>query len=71
MKLSSNKLITLELCKEDALRIIDAMEDYKVKCHSFIDTCDDEQSKEVAWLEWSYVSELLYDLEHTFDLELW
>ncbi len=66
-----NKIITLELCKEDAQRIINAMYDYRAKCHSMIDTCDDEQSKEVAWLEWSYVSELLYDLEHRFDLDLW
>jgi hypothetical protein len=67
----TNKVIQVELCKEDAQRIINAMEDYKAKCHSFIDTCDDEQSKEVAWLEWSYVSELAYMMEDKFDLEMW
>jgi hypothetical protein len=71
MKLPTNKVFTIELCKEDAQRILGALVDYKVNCYKMIDECEDEQCKEVSWLEWSYVSELLYELEHIFDVEMW
>ena len=66
-----NKTFSIELCKEDAQRIIYALSDYKWKCLKLIDQCDDELSKETAWLEWSYAAELLYLVEDKFDVELW
>ena len=69
--MKDNKVFTLELCKEDAQRIINAMEDYRSKCHSMIDDCDTDLCRDAAWLEWSYVSELAYMLEDKFDLEMW
>jgi hypothetical protein len=67
----SNKVFQLELCYEDAQRIILALEDYKVKCEQVIEQCDDDLCKDAAWLEWSYVSELAYMMEDKFDLDLW
>jgi hypothetical protein len=71
VKMKSNKLFQIELCYEDAQRIISAMEDYKEKCNQVIQQCDTDMCKEAAWLEWSYVSELAYILEDKFDVDLW
>ena len=61
-----NKVFQLELCQEDAQRILNGLELLKQQTHQQIDECKDEQQQTVAWLEWSYVSELLYDLEFKF-----
>lgn len=69
--MSKNKTFSIELCKEDAQRIINALNDYKWKCNKLIEQCDDELSKETAWLEWSYVCDLAYMMEDVLDVELW
>lgn len=66
-----NKVFQLELCQEDAQRIILALDDYKDKCEKLISQCVTEEQKNAAWLEWSYVSELAYMMEDKFDLDLW
>lgn len=66
-----NKVFKIELCKEDAQRIVDALECYKDKCNKVIEQCDTDEQKDVAWLEWSYVSELVYYMEDKFDLNVW
>lgn len=66
-----NKVFTIELCQEDAQRIINGLNDYKDKVNVMIDECEDELCKDAAWLEWSYVSELLYNLEYVFDVNNW
>ncbi len=67
----SNKVFQLELCPEDAQRILNGLEHLKDQLHKQIDDCITEDQKSVAWLEWSYVSELHYDLETKFRLDVW
>jgi hypothetical protein len=69
--MKSNKVFQLELCPEDAQRIIQGLELLKDQLHKQIDDCITEDQKSVAWLEWSYTSELIYMLEDKFDLSMW
>lgn len=69
--MKSNKVFQIELCQEDAQRIINSLELYKDQCRQFIDDCITEEQKSTAWLEWSYVSELLYMMEDKFDVNQW
>ena len=69
--MNTNKVFNLELCREDAERILIALEDYKVKCNQLVEQCKTEEQENVAYLECSYVSELIYYLEGVFDLDLW
>ena len=69
--MKQNKVFQLELCPEDAQRIIQGLELLRVQCHQQLKVCDTDGQKNVAWLEWSYVSELAYMLEDKFDLEMW
>ena len=69
--MKSNKVFQLELCPEDAQRIIQGLELLRVQCQQQLKVCDTDEQKNVAWLEWSYVSELAYMLEDKFDLEMW
>jgi len=66
-----NKVFQIELCPEDAQRIIQGLELLRLQTHKQIESCDTEEQKNVAWLEWSYVSELAYMMEDKFDLEMW
>jgi len=66
-----NKVFQIELCLEDAQRIIQGLELLRVQTYKQIELCDTEEQKNVAWLEWSYVSELAYMMEDKFDLDLW
>lgn len=66
-----NKIFQIELCKEDAQRIVDALELLKHQTYQQIELGKDEEHKTITWLEWSYISELLYNLEYKFDLECW
>ena len=69
--MKSNKVFSLELCPEDAQRILSGVQLLKDQLQQQIDLCDTEEQKNVAWLEWTYASELLYMLEDKFDLEMW
>ena len=66
-----NKVFSLELCPEDAQRIIQGLELLRTHTQQQLEVCDTEEQKNVAWLEWSYVSELAYMLEDKFELEMW
>jgi hypothetical protein len=66
-----NKIITLELCQEDAQRILNGLKLLEDQLHRQIDECDSAEQKDVAWLEWTCASELLYMLDNTFDLDVW
>jgi hypothetical protein len=66
-----NKVFQLELCPEDAQRIINALQLLRSHCQELIDHSDTQMQKDVAWIEWSYVSELLSELEAKFELDVW
>jgi hypothetical protein len=66
-----NKVFQIELCQEDAQRIIDALELLRSKVLHFAQTTDPSYSNEVSWLEFSYVSELLNDMEHKLNIDQW
>ena len=66
-----NKVFNIELCQEDAQRIILALDSYKDKCEQVINQCMTEEQKSAAWLEWSYVSELAYMMEDVLDVDQW
>lgn len=66
-----NKVFQIELCKEDAQRILDGVQLLKQQTHQQLNECKDEKQQSIAWLEWSYISELLFDLECKFHLESW
>lgn len=65
---SKNRVFKIELCREDAERVIIALEIYKDQCQQKINSYNDENQKESAWLDYSYASELLYMFEDIFDL---
>lgn len=69
--MKSNKVFQLELCPEDAQRIIQGLELLRVQCHKQLEVCNTDEQKNVAWLEWSYVSELAYMLEDKFEFNCW
>lgn len=71
MMTKPNKVFNIELCPEDAQRIITALEVYKDKCNQFIEQCDTEDQKNTALLEWTYVSELAIMMENNFNLDSW
>jgi len=66
-----NKVFQIELCKEDAERILNALELLRSKVLHFAQTTDPSYSKETPWLEFSYVSELLNDMDHKLNVEQW
>lgn len=66
-----NKVFQIELCPEDAQRILSGLQLLKDQLQQQVDQCDTEEQKGVAWLEWSYASELLYMMEDKFDLNVW
>jgi hypothetical protein len=66
-----NKVFQIELCKEDAERILVSLELLRSKVLHFAQTTDPSYSKETPWLEFSYVSELLNDMEHKLDIDQW
>ena len=66
-----NKVFQVELCKEDAQRILNALQLLKDQSYKLIDDCETEEQKTIAWLEWSYTSELLYNLDYQFDVSVW
>jgi len=73
MSLSSmkqNKVFQLELCPEDAQRIIQGLELLRTQTYKQLEACETEEQESVAWLEWSYVSELAYMLEDKFEFNL-
>lgn len=69
--MKQNKVFKIELCQEDAQRIILALDTYKQQCNKVIAQCENEDQKSVAWLEWSYVTELAYMLEDILDVNHW
>jgi len=69
--MKQNKVFKIELCQEDAQRIILALDSYKQECNKVIVQCDTDEQRNVAWLEWSYVSELVYYMEDILDVDLW
>lgn len=69
--MKANKVFQIELCEEDAQRIILAFDSYTDKCEQLMNQCDTEDQKDAAYLEYTYVRELMYYLEHTFDLSEW
>lgn len=69
--MKQNKVFKIELCQEDAQRIILALEGYKDKCQQLTEHCDTEEQKSAAWLEWSYVSELAYMMEDILEVNQW
>lgn len=69
--MKSNKVFKIELCQEDAQRIILALDSYRDKCNKLIEQCDTDEQKNVAWLEWSYVSELAYMMEDKLSPDVW
>ena len=69
--MKSNKVFQIELCQEDAQRILNGLKLLEDQLHRQIDDCVTEDQKNVAWLEWSYVSELLYLLDDKFDVNMW
>lgn len=69
--MTENKVFNIELCKEDAERILNALNLLKDNHYQSIQSSDDEQYKEVTWLEWSYVSELMYYLGNVLDADMW
>ena len=71
MIIKTNKVFQIELCQEDAQRIINSIELYKDHCKQLIDQCVTEEQKSTAWLEWSYVSELVYMMEDILDVNRW
>ena len=62
-----NKVFQIELCKEDAQRILNALQLHKDQSYKLIDECETEEQKNVAWLEWSYISELHDMMSCIFD----
>jgi hypothetical protein len=66
-----NKVFQIELCQEDAQRIIDALELLRSKVLHTAQTTDPSYSNEVPWLEFSYVSELLNDMECKLNVNQW
>lgn len=66
-----NKVFQVELCREDAQRILNALQLLKDQSYKLIDDCETEEQKTIAWLEWSYTSELLYNLDYQFDVSVW
>jgi|688.fasta_scaffold00896_38 hypothetical protein len=69
--MKSNKVFQIELCKEDAQRILNSLELLKRQTKQQINDCKDDETKTIAWLEWSYISELHYDLDCKFRLDTW
>lgn len=68
---TENKVFQIEFCKEDAQRIITALELLKKQSYELISNCKDDVQCDVAWLEWSYVVGLIDMLEYKFDLDGW
>ena len=66
-----NKVFQIELCQEDAERILVALELLRSKVLHTAQTTDPSYSNEVPWLEFSYVSELLNDMDHKLNVEQW
>lgn len=66
-----NKVFQIELCQEDAQRILNGLKLLEDQAHRMIDDCVTNDQKDVAWLEWSYTSELLYLLDNKFDVDMW
>jgi hypothetical protein len=71
METEQNKVFQIELCKEDAERILVALELLRSKVLHFAQTTDPSYSKETPWLEFSYVSELLNDMECKLNIDQW
>lgn len=69
--MKKNKVFKIELCQEDAQRIILALDSYKQQYNKVIEQCDTEDQRSVAWLEWSYISELAYMMEDVLDVNRW
>lgn len=69
--MKQNKVFKIELCQEDAQRIIQSLELYRDKCNTVVEQCDTKEQKNVAWLEWSYATELAYMLEDVLDVNHW
>ena len=69
--MKQNKVFQVELCPEDAQRILSGLQLLKDQLQQQVDQCDTNAQKDVAWLEWTYASELLYMMEDKFDLEMW
>ena len=67
----NNKVFRVELCKSDAQRILDGLELLRSKVLHHAQSTDPNYSNDVAWLEFSYVSELLNDMECKFDVDQW
>ena len=66
-----NKVFQIELCQEDAERILIALELLRSKVLHLAQTDDPCHTNETPWLEYSYVSELLNDMEHKLDIDQW
>jgi hypothetical protein len=69
--MKSNKVFNIELCKEDAQRILEGLKLLEEQVQQQIDDSNTNQQKDVAWLEWSYTSELLYMMDNILDVDLW
>jgi len=69
--MKKNKVFKIELCQEDAQRIILALDSYKQQYNKVIEQCNTEDQRSVAWLEWSYISELAYMMEDILDVNRW
>lgn len=67
----TNKVFQIELCQEDAQRIILALDLYKDQCDQLVEQCDSEDQKNVAWSEYHYVSELAYMMEDILGVNQW
>jgi hypothetical protein len=66
-----NKVFNIELCPEDAQRILNGLKLLEDQLHRQIDECNTDEQKDVAWLEWTYASELLFMMDDIFDIEMW
>jgi hypothetical protein len=71
MQTKQNKVFQIELCHNDAERILVALELLRSKVLHFAQTTDSSYSNETPWLEYSYVCELLNDMECKLDIDQW
>ena len=69
--MKQNKVFQLELCPEDAQRILQGLKLLEDQLHRQCDECNSPEQKDVAYLEWTYASELLYMMDNIFDPEMW
>ena len=64
--MKQNKVIKIELCQEDAIRILKGVWELRIHEYSKARQVDPNGDKESAWIEYEYVTALWGELDEKF-----